>query len=69
VQLKEENERLRNLIYAKINKAKTDAMVNEKIITPADKFMKALQKPSYRVVHHDTLNFLQSLSASCQIGK
>jgi hypothetical protein len=69
IQLKEENEKLRNLIYAKIDKAKTDAMVNEKIISPTDKFLKALQKPSNRVIHHDTLSFLQSLSASCQIGK
>jgi hypothetical protein len=69
IQLKEENEKLRSMIYAKIDKTKTDAMVNAKSITPTDKFLKALQKPSNRIVDHSTLSFLQSLSASCQIGK
>jgi hypothetical protein len=60
-ELKAENAKLREQIYAAVGRNKTDSMVEKTLATPTNKFVAGLKKPEHRVVDAETLSFLQGL--------
>jgi hypothetical protein len=65
--LRAENEKLKKLVYGKINKEKAAAMVKERIVTPTDRFIASLKTPSNRVLSNRAISYLQSLSKDCKL--
>jgi hypothetical protein len=65
VLLREENEKLKRLVYSKISKEKTAAMVKERIVTPADRFIAALKNPSNKVLSNSVVSYLGSFRNDC----
>lgn len=60
--LKEENEKLRKRVYAKIGKKEADSAVELRMRSPAEKCIVALKNPENKVVDQDTFLFLKDLS-------
>jgi hypothetical protein len=60
--LKEENEKLRECVYAKIGRKEADSAVELRMRSPAEKCIAALKNPENRVVDEDTSSFLKDLS-------
>ena len=61
VLLREENEKLKKLIYTKYNREETAKMVKERIVTPADRFVAALKRPRSRFLTNSAVSYLRSL--------
>jgi hypothetical protein len=59
--LREENKKLRRLVYANFGEHKAKAMVKERIRTPEDKMIEALKKPSNKVLSKSVVHYLESL--------
>jgi hypothetical protein len=61
--LKEENAKLRDQVYAKLGPKKADALVQERMAKSTGAFVTSLQKreSAVRVLDSDTLKFLQGL--------
>jgi len=62
-ELKIENAKLREQIYAAIGKNKTETMVKASLASPTENFIAALKKPENRVLGAETLSSLQGLTA------
>jgi hypothetical protein len=60
-ELKNENKKLREQIYARIGKAKVESIMNEKRARSRECFLAAIKNPSNRVVDDSTIIFLKSL--------
>jgi hypothetical protein len=60
-ELRNENKKLREQIYAMIGKAKVESILNEKRARPRECFLDAVKNPSNRVVDDSTIVFLKSL--------
>ena len=60
--LKEENEKLRKRVYAKIGQKEADSAVELRMRSPAEKCIIALKNPENKVVDEDTFSFLKDLS-------
>jgi hypothetical protein len=61
IDLKLENEKLSKAIFSRIGKAKAEALLQEKISAPADKFIRELKKPGNLIVDNATRSFLNDL--------
>lgn len=67
VALREENKKLRRLVYASFGERKAKAMVKERIRTPEDKMVEALKKPSNKVVSKSVVHYLESLRCDIKL--
>lgn len=64
--LKEENDKLRRFVHQRmqsLNPQSVQDMVQERIVTPIDRFTGALKKPSNRVLSNSAISYLKSMSA------
>lgn len=61
VALREENQKLRKLVYAHFGEEKAKAMVKERIRTPEDKMIEAMKKPASKVLTKSVVHYLESL--------
>jgi hypothetical protein len=60
--LKEENSKLRERVYAKIGKKKAAVAVELRMRSPAEKCIAALKIPANKIIDDDTLSVLKELS-------
>ena len=60
-ELKEENEKLRKLVYEKLGRAEAIALVEERMESPSNMFLTHLKKPSNRILDDETVSFLKNL--------
>jgi hypothetical protein len=67
IRLREENEKLKRLVYSKISKEKTAVMVKERLVTPTDRFIAHLKKPQNRVMTNSAVSYLRSLRSDCKL--
>ena len=63
-ELKEENESLKQMIRSKFGEESMDCMKEENQLSPAEKFINALQMPGSKFMTKSTLTFLKSYSDS-----
>jgi hypothetical protein len=61
IELKKENEKLRQHAYAQIGKNETDALIQERLANPSQKVIAALKMTHNRILDNETIIFLQSL--------
>ncbi|KAL3941392.1 MAG: hypothetical protein SGBAC_004250 [Bacillariaceae sp.] len=65
--LREENRKLRELVYRKFGETKAKTMVKERIRTPEDKMVESLKKQDNKVLSKSVIHYLQSLS--CDVAR
>jgi hypothetical protein len=61
IELKIENENLRQQVYAKIGKNETDALIQKRLESPSQKVIAALKMTHNKTLNNDTISFLRSL--------
>lgn len=63
--LKRENQRLKDFVNGKIasTEADTEKMIKDRIVTPTDRFIDGLKKPSNRILSNSAISYLNSLGA------
>lgn len=66
--LKEENQRMKEFVYKKLqtSKEEADKMIKERVVTPSERFASALKNPSNRVLSKSAISYLQSLGKDCR---
>lgn len=61
VALRQENKKLRELVYGRFGETEAKSMVRERIRTPEDKMIEDLKKPANKVLSQSVIHYLQSL--------
>ena len=65
--LKDENEKLRTLVFEKLGPAEGKKLIKEQIMTPAEKFIAGIQ--ASRVLDATTIQFLSTLRKDVELGR